>query len=732
VSRHLAPAPSAVSSDRAHAGDTPLRGRSLFLARAAWVTIATLAVGLFVSGIPAEFALLRLPCPTSICPTGQLPPAGLRALQDLGLSPGFYAAYTIAMDVLFAAVCGAVAALIFWRKSDDRMGLFASLALLTFGTATFGFTMAALATRHPAWEIPVALLHFLGASSFGLFLYLFPNGRFVSRWAQWVALVWIAWQLAEHLFPSWSSDPNAWQTGAETVVWLGALGTAIYSQIYRYRHASSSVQRQQIKWVVFGISAALAVFLGLQLALGTSGADAPTSPGTLVAYLTWYTLVSYLAVLLIPASIGIAVLRHHLFDIDVIINRTLVYGTLTASVVGVYVVVVGGLGTLLQARGNFLVSMLAAGLVAILFAPLRTRLQRGVNHLLYGERDEPYTVLSRLGQRLESTLAPDAVLPTVVRTVAEALNLPYAAVELERDGKFEIAATAGNCVRDPVRLPLVYGGETVGRLVLAPRVGDESFSPSDRRLLEDLVHQISVAAHAVRITDEAVRLSADLQRSRERLVKTREEERRRLRRDLHDGLGPTLGSLPMKLDVVDDLLERDPTAARNLLHGLKWQAKSAVADIRRLVYELRPPALDELGLVGAIRETAAQYAQNGLRVSVYAREDLSSLPAAVEVAAYRIVQEAMTNVAHHAAAGECFVTLKLDEESGMLDLEIQDDGRGLSLERGQGVGLYSMRERAEELGGSCIVESPPEAGARVRATLPCTIPATYDVVERRE
>ncbi|HET7271890.1 MAG TPA: histidine kinase [Rubrobacter sp.] len=686
------------------------------------MTIAVLTIGLFVAGIPAEFALLRISCPTSICTTGQLSPAGLRALRDLDLSPGSFAAYTVAMDILFAAVCGSVAALIFWRKSDDRMGLFASLALLTFGTATFGFTMAALAARHPTWEIPVALLHFLGAASFGLFLYLFPDGRFVSRWAQWVALAWIAWQLAEHLFPSWSSDPNAWQVGAETVVWLGALGTAIYSQIYRYRRASNSVQRQQIKWVVFGISAALAVFIGIQLALGASGADAPTSAGALVAYLTWYTLLSYLAVLLIPVSIGIAVLRHHLFDIDVIINRTLVYGALTASVVGIYVLVVGGLGTLLQSRGNFLVSMLAAGLVAVLFAPLRTRLQRSVNHLLYGERDEPYTVLSRLGQRLESTLAPDAVLPTVVRTVAEALNLPYVAVELERDGEFEIAATSGDSVGDPIRLPLVYGGETVGRLVLEPRAGDESFSPSDRRLLEDLSHQISVAAHAVRITDEAVRLSAALQRSRERLVKTREEERRRLRRDLHDGLGPTLGSLPMKLDVAGDLLERDPIAARELLDGLKRQAQSAVADIRMLVHELRPPALDELGLVGAIRETAAQYAQNGLRVSVHANEELSSLPAAVEVAAYRIVQEALTNVAHHAAAGECSVTLKLGASA--LDLEIQDDGRGLSPRRGQGVGLYSMSERAEELGGNCIVESPPQTGTRVRATLPCTTPAT--------
>jgi hypothetical protein len=423
VSRPVAPTSSAVSSDRSRAGDTRLRSHYLLLARVAWVVVAVLTVGLFVAGIPAEFTLLQVPCPTAVCPTGQLPPAGLRSLEELGLSLDFFAAYSVAMDVVFATVYGAIATLIFWRKSDDRMALFASLALLTFGTATFTFTMEALAARHPVWEIPVSFLHFLGAASFGLFLYLFPDGRFVPRWVRWVVLVWLAWQLAEHFFPRWVSDPNVWQNWTETVVWLGALGTVIYSQIHRYRHTSNAMQ-QQIKWVVFGITSAFAGFLGINMALAAFGAEVPTSPGALVAYLVEYTVIGYLAVLLIPLSIGVAILRQHLWDIDLIINRTLVYGTLTASIVLLYVLVVGGLGVLLQVRGNLFVSLLAAGVVAVLFGPLRERLQRGVNHLMYSERDDPYAVLSRLGQRLESTLAPDAVLPAVVRTVREALKLP--------------------------------------------------------------------------------------------------------------------------------------------------------------------------------------------------------------------------------------------------------------------------------------------------------------------
>jgi len=157
----------------------------------AWIVIALAAVSLFFAAVPAEFAQLRIPCPTAACPTGQLPPAGLRALEDLGLSLDSFAAYSVAMDVVFAAVYAAVATLIFWRKSEDRMGLFVSLALLTFGTATLPVTMATLAARHPVWELPVAFFHFLGSASFGLFLYLFPDGRFVPRWTRWVALIWI-------------------------------------------------------------------------------------------------------------------------------------------------------------------------------------------------------------------------------------------------------------------------------------------------------------------------------------------------------------------------------------------------------------------------------------------------------------------------------------------------------------------------------------------------------------
>jgi signal transduction histidine kinase len=270
----------------------------------------------------------------------------------------------------------------------------------------------------------------------------------------------------------------------------------------------------------------------------------------------------------------------------------------------------------------------------------------------------------------------------------------------------------------PLRLPLVYQHEPIGELILAPRAPGEAFTPADRRLLEDLARQAAAAAHAVRLTLDLQRLTTDLQRAREHLVSAREEERRRLRRDLHDGLGPALAAQTLKVGSARALLTRDPSSADALLAGLEADIAAALADIRRLVYNLRPPTLDELGLLGAIRQHAAQYGGNGasgLQIAVEAPEALLPLPAAVEVAAYRIVQEALTNVVRHAQARTCRIRLTLDDGLG---LEIADDGVGLPTMRHAGVGLTAMRERAAELGGTCEITPAPGGGTHVCARLP--------------
>jgi len=329
---------------------------------------------------------------------------------------------------------------------------------------------------------------------------------------------------------------------------------------------------------------------------------------------------------------------------------------------------------------------------------------------MYGERDDPYAVVSRLGRRLEATLAPEVVLPTLVETIAQALKLPYAAIILNEGEGVRTAATYGSPRGEPETLPLVYQREEIGRLVLSPRAPGERFSDADRSLLEDLARQAEVAVHAVTLT-------SDLQHSRERLVTTREEERRRLRRDLHDGLGAQLAGLNVQAGALRRLIPRDPDAADKLVVELRDELRSAIAEIRRLVYDLRPPALDDMGLVEALRRLAERYgSEDGqLSVLVEAPEDLPDLPAAVEVAVYRITQEALTNVARHARARSCVVRLAVNEE---LELEIVDDGVGIPAERSAGVGLSSMRERASELGGSCVVERASDGGTRVLVRLP--------------
>jgi signal transduction histidine kinase len=253
-------------------------------------------------------------------------------------------------------------------------------------------------------------------------------------------------------------------------------------------------------------------------------------------------------------------------------------------------------------------------------------------------------------------------------------------------------------------------------------------------LLEDLARQAEVAVHAVSLT-------ADLQSSRERLVTTREEERRRLRRDLHDGLGPTLASFALKLDAARKLVRPKPGDAEEVLSRLKDQTQDAVSDVRHLVYGLRPPALDDLGLVAAIRQQAESHsfvleslsgetenevvAEDGLTfASIEAPDDLPLLPAAVEVAVFRIAQEALTNVQRHAHARTCRVRLSIDLAGGVLELEVRDDGVGMAEGRRAGVGLSSMRERAEELGGTLSVETASEGGTRVLARLP--LPASEE------
>jgi signal transduction histidine kinase len=713
----IAPATTSYVGAEEHKPATRLHGGWLVGARASWILIAATCLVLVIYGTPVEFVGYGTPC-ANTCDGPQLTLDGARELASIGMSTSMYAAYNMAFELFFVLAWWAVAGVIFWRKSEEPLAFIVSLTLLAFGTAFPGFTEVLwMEERNPFWMALSIPLLYIAVCSIVIFFYIFPDGHFVPRWTRLLSLIWMAWSAIALLATQFNPPVFYYDT------YYAALVIGVGTQIYRYRHSNSPLQRQQTKWVVFGVTIAITVFLSLNIAAMLLPPAVERSPiATLVSQPAYYVGMS-----LIPLSIGIAIFRTQLWDIDLLINRTLVYGALTASVAGIYILIVGYFGALFQTSGNLLISLLATGLVAVLFQPLRARLQRAVNRLLYGERDDPYGVISRLGQRLEATLAPEAVLPAIVETVAQALRLPYVAIALQQGDELTIAAEYSDketrrpgdqeTRREgdispspslPFSLALVYQGDQIGRLILSPRAPGEAFSPADRRLLDDLARQAGIAAHAVRLT-------SDLQHSRERLVNAREEERRRLRRDLHDGLGPQLASVTLKLDAARNLLEHNPTAAGTLLTELKTQTQTAIADIRRLVYDLRPPALDDLGLVSALREQISQYQYNQLSITIDAPADMPPLPAAVEVAAYRIAQEAIANVMRHADARSCVVSLGIGNG---LCLDVRDDGRGLPEHSRAGVGMHSMRERAAELGGRCEIGPAPGGGTCVTAWLP--------------
>ena len=738
---------------------TPVREKTILPAAKNWPLVAAwFSWALCVALISAGLAL------DALTPNFLAPPE----------RPGLGLAVSTA---LLSLACPTVGVLVVSRLPRNPIGwIFCGVGLL-YGARRLAaaYTDHALLVRpwlpggdYAAWAstfLGLPLLVALGV----LLALLFPDGRPQSRpwrWAAWAAvggtaLICLSETLRFGPLPAYYFVANplglADAPGGLPVRPLldvsylvgGALLSAacvasIASLLLRLGRASGD-ERQQLGWFAYAAVPALVggvlllldrvtekfslLFFGqavrpLLRVAGNLGVfvrqDRTLGPLAELRLETTLEFLTVLALFFVPVFTGVAVLRHRLYDVDAVINRTLVYGALTTAVVVLYVALVAVFGALFRvgAGDNLAVSLVATGLVAALFQPLHARLQRGVDRMMYGQRREPYAALSRLGERLEAALAPEAVLPTIVETVAQAMKVPYAEISLEKDGRFEIAAVYGSPANEPTVLPLRHGEDQIGRLVLSPLSPGEPFSEADHRLLRDLARQAEVAVYAVRLT-------ADLKRSRERLVAAREEERRRLRRDLHDGLGPSLAGLSFGLEAARRLVDERPEDAAKLLVRLEDQTRETVVNVRRLVYGLRPPALDDLGLVPAIRQQAEALGtldggtKPGGDVTAFwveAPEELPPLPAAVEVACYRIAQEAITNVARHAGARSCRVRLSAQEDA--LELEVTDDGRGTGEDRGVGVGLASMRERAEELGGTCTIGKNHQGGTCVLARLP--------------
>jgi two-component system NarL family sensor kinase len=619
------------------------------------------------------------------------------------------------VTVLFLVAVQAGSGWLFAHRPHERAAqtlLLASSSLTAFSMCWFlGTDMVLFVSANGIWlyyRLATFVLLMIMCSSLLHFTLLLPHLN--SRRPLGRQLVWFIYAIpypayTVYLLLIYTSHTLEWIQLWEHGIWflmIACFATGLIAAMISYRKLRDVLARRwlAIVMVAFIITALLAITFGWLPMWISRETDT-----------TWRTM----PLIILPLAVGLvfAILFYRLFDFRFVIQRALVWSALTAMLIAVYITIVGMLSLLFNRPNDPLFSLVATGVAAVLSHPFRERMQGIVNRLIYGERDTPYKVMMSLTKRLEAALAPPAALNMIVQTIGKALKLPYAAIELIQDNNDVMMAEFGS--RDAVpsgewlSFPLEYAEETVGRLVVAPHSSGETLTLQDHRLISGLIHEAEVMIQTARLT-------VDLQRSREKIVTSREEERRRLRRDLHDGLGPSLASLMLEVDAARNFLHEDVSKAEYLLCDLKTQIQNAISDVRRLVYELRPPALDELGLVAALQEKARQLGQSAeLLITVDASPLLPPLPAAVEGALYRITLEAIANTIRHAHATVCSVRLYLNDE---LHLEIWDNGHGLPEKPHYGIGLNSMRERVAELGGKFVIENAAEGGARVRATLP--------------
>jgi signal transduction histidine kinase len=591
---------------------------------------------------------------------------------------------------LSAAPCGL---LIARAKPDNPIGwlfLVAGIAPLLTAAAT-PFMVYGAGHSWPEFTQRLLVTIFAFSWSWGVFcclpliLQLFPTGRPLSR--RWTVLCWLTVgnALLGNIFVGPTPEYGAssflvapWWAVTEGISSVGAqaiIGASVASLVVRFIRGTETV-RQQVLWLV------VAVILVILI-------NAPTW----FAVPSGETILLLLCFPLIPAAVTVAVLRHGLYDVRIVVSRLLVYGLLTAGVIAIYVGLVAVLDRVLRGVGAPVVAALA---IALAFNPVRVRLQRLVDRAVYGTRRDPVAAVSAVGQRL----AGDD-LSGVADALRETLRLSYVAVE-KTDGSM---ADSGEPTAGSQTWPLSYDGKPVGKLVVGPRHGERRISRSDQKVMDLVAAPLAIVLHAQVLTE-------DLKASRERVIDAADEERTRLRRELHDSLGPLLTGAALKADSIGLAARHRPERAESLANGLADQLRQSVEAVRRLAYGLRPAALDELGLVGALREEGDRLGP--IKVIVDAPESLPTLPSSVEVAAYRIAAEALTNVIRHSDAK--VASVRLTTENGTLKMIITDDGSS-SAAWSPGVGLTSIQLRASEVGGACDA-GPTAAGGRVAAVLP--------------
>lgn len=532
-------------------------------------------------------------------------------------------------------------------------------------------------------------------------LLVFPNGRPPSRgWVVvlGVAAVGVVLPLVGIGWAAWADPVAFWrlamrgtaERGAALVLtWVGfacfavALLGGFASLVARLRRTAEPIQRRLLRWTVAGTAVGL-LALVLELVSGS-------------AWGAWLVVAAAF-----PAALVVAILRYGLYDIDLIIHRTLLYGLLGGGLVAIYTAIV--LAT--TARAPAPADVAATVAVVVVLAPLHRALQRWLDHRLFGDGSDPYRALTEVGRRLARPARADALFPEVAESVGRALRLPYVALHLNEGSTTRLLADHGKSRGWPqYRVELRHGGVSVGELVAEARARDEGLSRRDRRLLDDLARQAAPAAHAARLTRA-------LHRANERFERERKAELKRIDLDLHDTIGPSVAGIRNQVDAARRWVgDADPRVRRHL-DAVVGDLESLSEQVRRLVRNARPLELSR-GLVHAVRRQAERFSGEPA-VSVTVEGDVDGIPPAVELAAYLITGEALKNAVDHANASTCRIHLRRDDE---LVLSVADDGDGVPPHPVPGLGLDSMRKRCEDLGGTFELErSAP--GTRITARLP--------------
>ncbi len=696
----------------------PLSDLSLKFARAAWFAIVGLTVVVLLLGsvnVVRDYSdVCALPS-RDVC----------RALETLGLSwlaPRGLALIALGSVLLIAVPWLAMGWLVFRRKSTSIAELLLSLGLAT-GWASdvcahnirfhfFREASALLPSDAPAL-IVTFVIAVVSQTSIVLVAYLVPDGRFFSRSSLVLALIWLVHITSNtfYRYPFERFGDSLLFGGLDYVFSLYAPVSMLYVIWFRLRHADSSRQRQQLRAILPSIVSLLVVTAAFSIWTDAlwSGPDTTTlttarltaqfsQAAVQAAFAAWFALAT-----------GLAISRYNLFGFDLALSRTFVYGSLSATLLALFIAVVLGLGSMFG-RETW-APLVATVAIALTLLPLHNALRSLVNRRLYGGRDtSPYEVLARLTSGATEGLA----LAELAQRIREVLKAPYAGVIVDA-GQHRQEGRSGVPGGKLWQVPLLVQGSPMGHLEVSFREG-ELTDQSEGRLLSKVAEQVALIVKADLLASELTRAQHDV-------VESREQERLRLRRDLHDGLGPALAAQSMLAASARRLLADDPRRARALLSQLERELASTLEQARGLIYSLRPPELDDLGLVAALRAKVDDLTRGTVAVD-FVTDDLEEpLPAAIEVALYRLVTEAVTNVVRHARATNCRVELRTS--GTQISVSIADDGTGIVSDR-KGVGLSAMQERVLELGGQLELHpaSADGRGTVVSATLP--LPSTTD------